>query len=34
MLSSELSACHESISSVKDLNVELNAKLEEANATR
>jgi DNA repair exonuclease SbcCD ATPase subunit len=33
MLSSELSACHESVSSLKDLNVELNAKLEEANAT-
>jgi hypothetical protein len=34
MLSSELSVCQESISSLKDLNVELNAKLEEANATR
>jgi hypothetical protein len=34
MLSSELSACHESVSSLKDLNDELNAKLEEANATR
>jgi hypothetical protein len=34
MLSSELSGCHESVSSLKDLNVELNAKLEEANATR
>jgi hypothetical protein len=34
MLSSELSSCHESVSSLKDLNVELNAKLEEANATR
>jgi hypothetical protein len=34
MLSSELSACHESISSLKNLNDELNAKLEEANATR
>jgi hypothetical protein len=34
MLSSELSACHESVSSLKDLNVELNTKLEEANATR
>jgi hypothetical protein len=34
MLSSKLSACHESISSLKDLNNELNAKLEEANATR
>jgi hypothetical protein len=29
MLSSELSACHESISSLKNLNDELNAKLEE-----
>jgi hypothetical protein len=34
MLSSELSACHESISSLKSLNDELNAKLEEANKTR
>jgi hypothetical protein len=34
MLSSELSACHESVSSLKDLNMELNAKLQEANATR
>jgi hypothetical protein len=34
MLSSELSSCHESVSSLKDLNVKLNAKLEEANATR
>jgi hypothetical protein len=34
MLSSKLSACHESVSSLKDLNDELNAKLEEANATR
>jgi hypothetical protein len=34
MLSSELSSCHESVSSLKDLNVELNAKLEETNATR
>jgi hypothetical protein len=34
MLSSELSVCHETVSSLKDLNVELNAKLEEANATR
>jgi hypothetical protein len=33
MLSSELSACHESVSSVKELNDELNAKLEKANAT-
>jgi hypothetical protein len=34
MLSSELSTCHESVSSLKNLNDELNAKLEEANATR
>jgi chromosome segregation ATPase len=34
MLSTELSACHESISSLKSLNDELNAKLEEANETR
>jgi hypothetical protein len=34
MLSSELSACHESVSSLKNLNDELNAKLEEENATR
>jgi hypothetical protein len=34
MLSSELSVCHESVSSLKELNDELNAKLEEANATR
>jgi hypothetical protein len=34
MLSSELSACHESISSLKILNNDLNAKLEEANTTR
>jgi hypothetical protein len=33
MLSSELSACHESISSLKSLNDELNAKLEKANET-
>jgi hypothetical protein len=33
MLSSELSACHESISSLKSLNNELNAKLEEVNKT-
>jgi alpha/beta superfamily hydrolase len=33
MLSSELSACHESISSLKSLNDELNANLEEANKT-
>jgi predicted RNase H-like nuclease (RuvC/YqgF family) len=33
MLSSELSACHESVSSLKDLSDELNAKLEKANAT-
>jgi hypothetical protein len=31
MLSSELSACHESISSLRILNDDLNAKLEEAN---
>jgi hypothetical protein len=31
MLSSELSACHETISSLKRLNDDLNAKLEEAN---
>jgi hypothetical protein len=31
MLSSELSACHESISSLKTLNDDLNAKLEVAN---
>jgi hypothetical protein len=34
MLSSELSVCHESISSLKILNDDLNAKLEEANTTR
>jgi hypothetical protein len=34
MLSSELSMCHESISSLKILNDDLNAKLEEANTTR
>jgi hypothetical protein len=34
MLSSELSVCHESVSSLKNLNDELNAKLEETNATR
>jgi predicted RNase H-like nuclease (RuvC/YqgF family) len=33
MLSSELSACHESIFSLKNLNEELNAKLEEVNKT-
>jgi hypothetical protein len=33
MLSSELSACHESVSSLKNLNDELNAKLEEVNET-
>jgi hypothetical protein len=33
MLSSELSTCHESVSSLKELNDELNAKLEKANAT-
>jgi hypothetical protein len=31
MLSSELSICHESVSSLKILNDGLNAKLEEAN---
>jgi hypothetical protein len=31
MMSSELSACHESVSSLKNLNDELNAKLEEVN---
>jgi hypothetical protein len=34
ILSSELSACQESVSSLKNLNDELNVKLEEANATR
>jgi hypothetical protein len=34
MLSSELSACQESVPSLKNSNVELKAKLEEANATR
>jgi hypothetical protein len=34
MLSSELPACHEFVSSLKNLNDELNVKLEEANATR
>jgi hypothetical protein len=33
MLSSELSACHESVSTLKELNVELNAKLEKVNKT-
>jgi hypothetical protein len=33
-LSSELSACHETVSSLKNLNDELNAKLEEVNKTR
>jgi hypothetical protein len=33
MLSSELSACHESDSSLKELNDELNVKLEKANTT-
>jgi hypothetical protein len=33
MLSSELSVCHESVSSLKSLNDELNAKLEEVNKT-
>jgi hypothetical protein len=31
MLSSELSACHESVSSLRSLNDDLNAKLEEVN---
>jgi hypothetical protein len=31
MLSSELSACHESVSSLKILNDDLNAKIEEVN---
>jgi hypothetical protein len=34
MLSSELSMCHESISSLKVLNDDLNAKLEKANTTK
>jgi hypothetical protein len=34
ILSFELSACQESVSSLKNLNNELNVKLEEANATR
>jgi hypothetical protein len=34
MLSFELSVCHESVSSLKNLNDELNAKLEDTNATR
>jgi hypothetical protein len=33
MLSSELSACHESVSSLKELNDELSTKLEKENAT-
>jgi hypothetical protein len=33
MLSSELSTCHESISGLKNLNDDLNAKLEKVNAT-
>jgi hypothetical protein len=33
ILSSELSSCHESISSLKNLNIELNAKLEKVNET-
>ena len=32
LLSSELSTCHESISSLKNLNNDFNAKLEEANS--
>jgi hypothetical protein len=31
MLSSELSACHETVSNLKSINDDLNAKLEEAN---
>jgi vacuolar-type H+-ATPase subunit H len=34
MLSSELSTCHETVSSLKNLNDELNAKLEEVNKAR
>jgi hypothetical protein len=34
IMSSELSACQESVSSLKNLNVELIAKLEEANVTK
>jgi hypothetical protein len=34
MLSSELSACHETVSSLKSVNDDLNAKLEVANKTR
>jgi hypothetical protein len=33
MLSSELSVCHESVSSLKKLNDELTANLEEVNKT-
>jgi hypothetical protein len=33
MLSSKLSVCHESVYSLKNLNDELNAKLEEVNKT-
>ena len=33
LLSSEVSTCHESISSLKNLNDELNAKLEKVNET-
>jgi hypothetical protein len=33
MLFSELSTCHESISSLNNLNDDLNAKLEKVNAT-
>jgi hypothetical protein len=33
LLSSELSSCHDSISSLKSLNVDLNAKLEKVNVT-
>jgi hypothetical protein len=34
MLSSKLSACHETMSSLKSVNDDLNAKLEEANKSR
>jgi alkyl hydroperoxide reductase subunit AhpC len=33
VLSSEISACHETVSSLKSLNNDLNAKLEEANTS-
>jgi hypothetical protein len=34
LLSSELSSCHDSISSLKSLNADLNAKLEKVNVAR